>query len=79
MADDYLYAQLFNDPSPKKKDQNESNVDIMSSLFSVQLPTSKPTPAEIKKKKSEEEISQYISRMSAKNNAKSKQDLERLK
>ena len=78
MNDDYLYQQLFNDPPPKKVYSKESNVDVLNSLFAVQLPTTNKTPAQIEKKKSEEEAN-YLSRMVVKSKDKNQANLNRLR
>lgn len=64
MSDDYLYAQLFKDPSPTKNDKKEAHDDIINSLFAVELPPANKNPTQLKKKKTEEEENNYLNRIS---------------
>jgi hypothetical protein len=75
MTDDYLYKQLFNDTEPKKPaDKKEANSDVLNSLFDYQLPPAKKNGPDMKKKKSEDALEDYVKRMSNQNNEKYKSE-----
>ena len=75
-----LINQLFSEPAPKREQKKDSNPDILNSLFTMQAPVStKNTGSSLKKRKSEEELNEYISRMASKNKDKYSRDMQRLK